>query len=379
MVFATAKIETMAVALLRYASKHRRWVRFGALRSFYGTAVSTTLSVPQARYRTQSLFLLLGPLLRAGAGGRPRGRDVRLSHQGVAGLRWWAKLTTRSLIGRALWPQPHDVVLHTDASLSGWGVVWNGTVPARGVHTPDRRHLQINVLELGAVRQALQSFVDLLRTDKDTVVRLVMNSLVSVHVINNSTSRSAAMLRELRFLKKWCERHGVHLRASHIPSAVNFAADRLSRVADSTEWSLSDRAFHRLEDQYGPHTVDLFATSVNHKCGHYYSATADPGTAGVDALTHDWVGDNCWANPPFQLMGVVVDKILRSRAQVTLVAPVWRTQPWWSLAVAGCSSWEDLLPHEGVFTHDSHSTPAATPKWRVAVFRFDGADTPCRA
>lgn len=39
------KIETMAAALLRYAAKNRRWVRFGA---FFGTAVSTTLSVRQA-------------------------------------------------------------------------------------------------------------------------------------------------------------------------------------------------------------------------------------------------------------------------------------------------------------------------------------------
>jgi len=34
--------------------------------------------------------------------------------------------------------------------------------------------------------------------------------------------------------------------------------------------------------------VDLFASIGNCKCGHYYSATANPGTEGVDALTKDW-------------------------------------------------------------------------------------------
>lgn len=96
----------------------------------------------------------------------------------------------------------------------------------------------------------------------------------------------------------------------------------------------------------------------------------------MDALSHDWTGDNCWANPPFQLMGSVVDKILRTGARVTLVAPIWRAQPWWQRAVEGCQRWEELPAHEGVFIHGSRSTPAPVPKWRVAVFRFDGRGTP---
>lgn len=206
--------------------------------------------------------------------------------------------------------------------------MWNGTVPARGFHAPDRRRLHINVHDLGTVRLSLQSFVGLLRAEADTIVRLMINFLVGVHVINNGTPRSAALMQELRFLHAWCERHGVHLRASHVPSAVNFAADRLSRAADRTNWSLSDAAFHRLGAEYGPHTLDLFATSRNRKCRRYYSATADPRTAGVDALSHDWAGENCRANPPFQLMRAVVDKIVRTRATVTLIAPVWKAQPW---------------------------------------------------
>lgn len=93
--------------------------------------------------------------MRERPAGRARGRDVRLSHQGLADLRWWARLTSHHLLGRALWPRPDDAVLHTDASLTGWGAVWNGTVPARGFHAPERRRLHINVHELGTVRLAL--------------------------------------------------------------------------------------------------------------------------------------------------------------------------------------------------------------------------------
>lgn len=368
------KIETSAAALVRYASKHRWWVRFGALRSFCGMAVSTSLSVPHARFRSQSLFTLLGPAMRTAQHSRPRHRDVPLSHQARADLKWWANLTAHALLGRALWPQPDDATVHTDASMTGWGATWNGTVPARGFHAPERKHLHINVHELGTVRLALQSFVKLLQP-KHTALRLMIESLVSVHVVNNGTSKSEAMMRELRLLHGWCQLHVVELRASHLPSAVNNAADRLSRSNDSTDWALSDRAFQRLEHQYGPHTLDSFATSLNNKCGRYLSRTADPGTAGVDAMSQNWASDNCWVNPPFQLIGSVLDKILRTKARATLIVPVWSAQPWWQRAVETCASWEELPKAEGVFTHDTQTTPAKAPKWRVAAFRFDGGVT----
>lgn len=296
---------------------------------------------------------------------------MRLGHQALADLRWWARLTGEALLGRALWPPPDDAVMHTDASLPGWGATWDQTVPARGFHAPARHHLHINVLELATVRLGLLSFVNHLRAGA-TMVRLMMDSMVSVHVINNRASKSEAMMAELRLLERFCAQNGVQLRASHLPSAVNHEADRLSRTADSTDWSLSDAAFQRLEAQFGPHTLDLFATSENRKCGRYFSATANPGTAGVKAFAHRWVNENCWCNPPFQLLGTVVAEIIRRRAAVTLVAPVWRALGWWHRAVEACDAYEVLPRTEGVFTYGTRDTPAPSPKWEVAAFRFNG-------
>lgn len=90
-------------------------------------------------------------------------------------------------------------------------------------------------------------------------------------------------------------------------------------------------------------------------------------------------GRQLLANPPFQFMATVVRKMLRTGARATLVAPVWRAQPWWHRAVEGCTSWEGLPLHEGVFPHKSQSHSPPVPKWRVAVFRFDGPATRCRA
>jgi len=120
-----------------------------------------------------------------------------------------------------------------------------------------------------------------------------MDSLVIFHVISNGTSKSDTMIDELGRLQRVCARFCDHVRASHLRSAVNHVSDKLSRARDSTDWFLSDRAFQRLETKFGPHSVDLFATSPNHKCGRFYSATADPGTAGINELQQSWRGENC--------------------------------------------------------------------------------------
>lgn len=210
-------------------------------------------------------------------------------------------------------------------------------MPARGFYAPERRHANINMHELATVRLGLLSFVPQLLTG-GTVLRLMMDSLASVHVINNGTSKSDAMMVDLRRLQAVCDAHGVHLRASHLPSAANHVADKLYRTWDSTDWSLSDAAFQRFGTVYRPHTLDLFATSENRKCGRFYSATANSGTAGVNAFSQSWRDENCWCIPRFQMLGLVVAKVIRRRATATLIAPVWRARRWWPQAVAACDA-----------------------------------------
>jgi len=368
----TTKVKAMAGKLLAERARHRRWTRHSLLRSFCGAAVSTLLSVPNARYKLRSLYNALKEYKDAS------GRRVRLGHQATADLRWWARLDEHALTGRALWEMEPTVTLHTDASNVGWGATFNQLVPARGFHEAARRHKHINLLELGAVRLGLLSFVDLLK-DPHTLVRLKTDSQVVMHVVNNGSSRSNAVMHELRRLHDVCKSLGVSLRAEYLPSAVNKWADTLSRAPDSTDWSLSDAGFARLEARYGPHTLDLFAAAENAKCGRFFSRQASPGAMGVGAMHRSWLGENCWCNPPFNLLGPVVRKIVATGARVTLVAPRWEAQPWWAAAVEACSHWEQLPAAEGVFTHGSRSTPARRPTWDVVAFRFSsGAATRCR-
>lgn len=317
----TIKVMAMAKRVLSEAKRCRRWTRHTLLRSFCGAAVSTLLSVPNARFHLRSHYDALKGYTDATT------RRTRLGRQAFTDLQWWSRLNLHARGGRALWETEPSVVRHTDASNSGWGATFNEVVPARSFHGADRQHLHINLLELGAVRLGLLSFVNFLK-DPTTLVRLMTDSQVVMHVVNNGSSKSKAVMAELRRLHTTCRALGVTLRAEYLPSAVNMWADKLSRATDSTDWSLSAAAFARLDHAYGPHTLDLFATAENAKCGRFLSRLAAPGSCGYDAMHHSWLGETCWINPPFNLVGPVVRRLVDTGAQGTLIAPVWDGQAW---------------------------------------------------
>lgn len=240
------KIMRAAGNLLGRASHHRRRVKPRALGSFCGLAVSSSLSVISARYHLRALYSSLGG---------SRSGNVRLDHHGMRDLQWWAALTTHPGLGRSLRPPAVARVMHTDASLSGWGAVFDKTLPARGLHAPTHRGAHINLLELVTVRLGLQSFRRFL-SRRDTWMLLKSNSTVTVGVVNSMASTSPVIMAVLRNLHSLCHAWGLHIRAEHLLSAVNAYADRLSREGDSTDWSLPVDTVLELEARFGPHTVD---------------------------------------------------------------------------------------------------------------------------
>eukprot|EP00168_Porphyra_purpurea_P006424 TRINITY_DN17915_c0_g1_i1.p3 TRINITY_DN17915_c0_g1~~TRINITY_DN17915_c0_g1_i1.p3 ORF type:complete len:131 (+),score=34.39 TRINITY_DN17915_c0_g1_i1:197-589(+) len=129
------------------------------------------------------------------------------------------------------------------------------------------------------------------------------------------------MMAELRVLHAVTEAMGIDLRPEHLPSALNIWADRLSRERDSTSWTLSHAGFVRLEAAFGPYTLDLFATDLTTRFGRFFSRAASPDSSGINAFDDDWSSDNCWANPPFSLIGPLVHRIVATGTRVILVAP----------------------------------------------------------
>lgn len=70
-------------------------------------------------------------------------------------------------------------------------------------------------------------------------------------------------------------------------------------------------------------------------------------------------------------MPVVIDKVLRSRWALTLVAPHWTAQPWYWRAVERCTRKLRIPPMGGRSFLSSRHSSAPKPAWGVDVFRFE--------
>lgn len=135
-----------------------------------------------------------------------------------------------------------------------------------------------------------------------------------------------------RKIWEWCEKRHIWLKASYIASAENVETDRASRYVNiDSEWELSDLAFNKIKDQFGPCSVDLFASRLNKKYKKFYSRFPDPEAWAIDAFTISWEKENFYAFPPFALIMRTLRKIINDKAVGIMVAPLWPTQPWYPL------------------------------------------------
>ncbi|KAL0153324.1 hypothetical protein M9458_051362, partial [Cirrhinus mrigala] len=124
------------------------------------------------------------------------------------------------------------VVLHADASATGWGAVCNGQA-ASGSWTEPRLLWHINCLEWLAVLLALRRFLPMLR-HKHVLVR-TDNTATVAYINRQGGLRSRRISQLARHLLLWSQTRLKSLRAVHIPGELNRAADQLSRQPTTLE------------------------------------------------------------------------------------------------------------------------------------------------
>ena len=75
--------------------------------------------------------------------------------------------------------------------------------------------------------------------------------------------------------------------------------------------------------------IDLFASRLLAQLPRYMSWRPDPGSI---ALSQSWKEIKGFAFPPFSLIGRCLSKVKREKvSELSLVAPVWPTQPWFAV------------------------------------------------
>jgi hypothetical protein len=241
--------------------------------------------------------------------------------------------------------------LITDASLEGWGAMWNEEEIFGPWDTENES--RIDELELLAVLYALQCWASEM-SDGD-VIQLWCDNQVAVSYIRNMGGRVERLDKIACEIWAELESRNMFMIASYVNTKEN-PADALTRGVVNKkqlldcEVQINPEIFQWLIQQ-GPFTpvVDWFASSANAQLPRFYTWKPDPAAEGVDAFDFDWHDVEGYVFPPFALIPRILKKIIEDRAAVILVHPDWPGALWapdlqrWRIHTVNLPASADLL------------------------------------
>jgi hypothetical protein len=282
-----------------------------------------TVAFAQAHYRNlQRLYISESHVAKGNLN-----RLVSLSATARSDLVWWVN-NLESSNGKGIIPNEPDIIIFSDASLSGWGACSDG-VTARGPWTLDEQARHINELELLAALYALQIFSF---HSSDVSIHLFLDNSTAVSYINKCGGTHSKSLCDLAtFLIHWCESRNIQLLAFHLPGSLNFIADRESRTSmDSSDWMLDRQVFLSIRSLWELE-IDLFANAWNAQLSTFVSWIPQPLALTTNAFSLCWKRRKCYAFPPFSLIPKCLAKVRKEEATLVLVCPFWPSQTWFPL------------------------------------------------
>ncbi len=251
----------------------------------------------------------------------------------------WIKVTADCVMALRHWRAPSFLtqgvsmgtvssrkVVTTDASLFGWGGIYEGR-SVRGRWSQALQRLHINFLELSAVFLSLKHFLPFL-SGQHVLVRT--DNTTTVAYINRQGGLRSPVLHTLaRKLILWGSVHFLSLRATHVPGTLNSGADLLSRGAPIYgEWMLHPQVVEQIWARYGRARIDLFASRENAQCELFFSLRTLNAPLGLDALAHAWPHELLYAFPPLALIPPTLARVRGHGHKLILIAPHWPALHW---------------------------------------------------
>jgi hypothetical protein len=252
------------------------------------------------------------------------------SQAAVEDVLWW-KENISTMNGKAIIPMPSDLQAGTDASDGQWGGwlrVGNKTHEFGGFFKAEHAKLHINLKELLAIKFLIESAQDLV---KGKTISVGVDNTTAMAYANKLGGRKESLAEVAQSLWEVLQSRKSSIQVHYVPGDQNLLADFLSRNQDSrSQFQLNRSLFHKIDERWGPHTIDLFATQQNSLLLRYASWHPSPGADFLDAFSRSWVREKAWVHPPYLLISRVLSHILQDKnpVEVTLVAPWWPAQPW---------------------------------------------------
>ena len=221
------------------------------------------------------------------------------------------------------------------------------------------------------MRCAIQSFLPELKGRR---LLLHEDNQSVIGVLTHLTSKSPAMMCELRKLFLLIDRNDIKIRTQYIRSAANIWADSLSRVTDNSDWQLHRRVVEHLSGLWGVPSVDRFASFANKQCPRYNARWRDGQAEAVDSLhlsDADWRREHNWCSPPWELLDDLSGKLRQSGAAAIVIAPYWPKKPWFAHLSEMATETVVMPPSPNLFSPQKQRERggAGPSAWSVVAFR----------
>ena len=369
-------IVSLARELLDYARAGRR-VNIRMLASLVGKANAARHFVTVHRLVSRDLERMVAEVSHL------RGWNARLfiSPLLLPSLLWWSSELSRHNGAPLHLPDPSHTIVK-DASQWAWGAVLEETGEETfGFWSRAIAGGHSTLTEVHADIQAATAFIRL-HNLRSQVIHIRSDATTSVSYINRHGGRKPHLNDPVvQFLWRMWQDRRILFTASHIPGVENVAADRLSRVLNPwTELELAPWAFQEIEHRWGPHSVDLMASSVNALIPRFFSWRVDPAAAGTDALTQDWSTEtNPYLFPPDALIPRALHHARACQApQFTMVTFLWPSRHWFPMVMSLAVKVPVFLPPHLVPVRlppmaEGRSSPVSTSVlvvWRLCAKRW---------
>jgi hypothetical protein len=272
----------------------------------------------------------------------------------LSDLDWWA--SPQRSFSASFRSLANTTTLTTDASLDGWGAIWDD-LSIFGAWEDDSR--RIDELELRVVLQAIETFPILAPGQR---ILLRCDNTTAVAYVNNMGGRIGRLNTVAKKIWQRLEDANAFMQAVYIATDEN-PADALTRGVTSrrrmldTEVQLNPEIVRNLL-RSGPFRprVDWFASDSNAQLPRFYVWHPQPQSSaeGVNAFMFPWNAQPGYMFPPFVLIPRIIRKIKDDRAKVLLIHPQWPGALWYPDLEEITVTQQSISPSADVLRYPDH-------------------------
>ena len=271
---------------------------------------------------------------------------IELDQYCIEELRFWrTNLNSLKVQDCFLIHKPQRFV-YSDASATGCGsiITLNEGHICHKLWEPSECSKSSTWRELAAIYFSLESFAQVL---EGSLVKWFTDSQSAAKIVEVGSMKLDLQRLAVKIFQ-FCVAHNIRLEVQWIPRTENERADYVSRLIDFDDWQITPEFFLRLEELWGPHTVDCFANFYTAKLPRFFSRFWNPGTSGVDFFVQNLESENCLVVPPVPLVARALLYLSLQKARATIVIPQWPSSSFWPLLT---SKYKQFM--KGCFLHNA--------------------------